>query len=347
MISQQVYLIINLLMLLDGIILIVTGHIAYSISIELASEGIVMASVHYIGSVLCLMFLNNYLMGKNELYSVRRFPNYWVMSYALFKTVMLDFIILATGAILMGISPFPRSFLVPYFLLSLISFLLARLSLYYYLDHVGRFNFNAWKVLFVGSEKRIRSIAQVLEKQSSWGHQVVGCLIVDGQEKMQSGDLRNLGGIADFDGILRTYEIDEVVFALPGQYPVKLEKLLRKCEEMGIAIKIVPSMFDPDFPKRLRVESLLGVPALSYYSGNLSASGWFYKRLLDILGGIVGCLVLLVIYPIVGLMIKADSPGPVFFRQLRIGRNGRQFYLYKFRTMVKDAETKKEELLEI
>lgn len=345
MISQQVYLIINIMMLVDAFIIMVTGQIAYSISIDLATEGIVMASVDYIGSVLCLMFLNNYLMGKNELYSAKRFPGYRVMFFVLGKTVVLDFIILTTGAILLGISPFPRSFIVPYFFLSLISFLLARLALYYYLDHLARLNFNAWKVLFVGSENRIRPIAHALEKQGSWGHQVVGCLTVDDPEKTRCGDLPKLGGIDDFEEVLRTYEIDEVVFALPGRYPIELEKLLRKCEEMGIAIKIVPGMFNPDLPNSLRVESLLGIPTLTYYCGNLSASGWFYKRLLDLIGGAVGFVLLIVIYPIVALMIKADSPGPVFFKQRRIGRNGRKFFLFKFRTMVRDAEARKAELI--
>jgi lipopolysaccharide/colanic/teichoic acid biosynthesis glycosyltransferase len=66
---------------------------------------------------------------------------------------------------------------------------------------------------------------------------------------------------------------------------------------------------------------------------------------LDLLGGLVGFILLLVICPVAGLMIKMDSPGPVFFKQIRIGRNGRQFFLYKFRTMYVDAEARKDELL--
>src|SRR5271157_3139098 len=155
MISQQVYQIINIAMLLDGIILIVTGQIAYSISIELGSANIVMAWTDCVGSMLSLMFLNNYLMGKYGFYSARRFPTYRAMVYVLFKTVSLDFIILAAGAILIGVSPFPRAFIVPYYLLSLISLLLVRLTFYYYLDRHARFNFNAWKILLIGNETRI------------------------------------------------------------------------------------------------------------------------------------------------------------------------------------------------
>jgi exopolysaccharide biosynthesis polyprenyl glycosylphosphotransferase len=345
MISQQVYLIINILMLLDGIILIITGNVAYTISLELGSEGNIMAWADCVMVMLSLMFLNNYLMGKNELYSVRRFPNYRVMVYALFRTVALDFIILTAGAIVMGIHPFPRSFFVPYFLLALSSLLLARLSIYYYLDHFARLSFNAWKILLVGSEDRVKVVVNALERQRSWGHQIVGCLNVDGEKDSRCGDLPNLGGIEDFDSVLRKYEIDEVAFALPKAYPIELEKLLQKCEEMGIALKIVPGMVNLGSSQGMRVESLLGIPALAYDSGHISASGWCYKRVIDLLGGLFGFILFLIIYPFVGLMIKLDSPGPVLFKQVRIGRNGRQFYLYKFRTMVADAEAKKAELL--
>jgi exopolysaccharide biosynthesis polyprenyl glycosylphosphotransferase len=346
MITQQVYQITNVLMLLDGIIIILTGHAAYSISLELQSESIVMSWFDYIVSVLSLMFLNNYLMGKYGFYSGKRFANHGLMLYALFKTITLGFIILITGSILMGISPFPRSFFILYYVLAFFSLLCVRLALYYYLDHHARFNFNAWKILLVGSESRIGLVAAALEKQRSWGHQITGCLITDGKNGLRSGGLHNLGGIDNFDSILRKYEVDEVVFALPKDNPIKLSKLLQKCQEMGIAVKIVPGLFDPDLPYRLRAESLPGVPMLSYYSGNISAAGWFYKRGLDVLGGLVGCILLLLMYPIVGLMIKMDSPGPVFFGQVRIGRNGRQFYLYKFRTMTADAEARKSELLQ-
>lgn len=345
MISQQVYFIISIMMLLDGIILTITGQIAYSISLDMGSDSIVMSWFDYVVSVLSLMFLNNYLMGKYDLYSVRRFPNYRTMIIALFKAVILDFIILTAGAIVVGINPFPRSFIVSYFLLSLPSLLLVRLTFTYYLDRFSRFNFNAWKILLVGVGDRIQSMAFALEKQRSWGHSIIGCLMVDGNRAHQFGDVPRLGSIEDFDGILHKYEIDEVVFALPKEYPLELEKLLQKCEAMGIAVKIVPGLFDPALPHRLRVETISGIPTLSYYSGQISASGWFFKRLLDLFGGLVGVILLLIMYPVIGLLIKIDSPGPVLFRQVRVGRNGRQFHLYKFRTMVADAEAKKAELM--
>lgn len=345
MFSQQFYIMINFLMVADAVILIITGYVAYSISLEWGAESLVMAWTDFIGSVLFLMFLNNYLMGRSGFYSIKRFRTYWVMFFALFRVVALDFIILATGVLLIGVSPVPRVFIVQYFIYSFIAFLIVRLILYYYLDNYSQLRFNAWKILLVGNEKRIRLVSSVLEKQKNWGHQVVGCVSVSGEENHEPGEFCKLGEMKDFDNVLREYEIDEVIFALPREYPVKLEQLLIKCEEIGVAFRIVPGLFDINNQHHIKADSLLGIPTLTRPSLQITASGLFYKRILDLAGGLSGFIILLLIYPFIGLAIKLNSPGPVFFKQLRIGKNGRRFYLYKFRTMVMDAEAKKSELM--
>ena len=77
-----------------------------------------------------------------------------------------------------------------------------------------------------------------------------------------------------------------------------------------------------------------------------SAAGLIYKRILDLAGGVVGGIVLFLMYPFVGAAIKYESPGPVLFKQKRMGQNGRIFNLYKFRSMYQDAEQRKQELME-
>ena len=312
MFSQQFYILINFLMVVDAVILIVTGYAAYSISLEWGAESLVMAWTDFIGSVLFLMFLNNYIMGRYGFYSIKRFRTYGVMFFALFKVVALDFIILATGAVLNGISPVPRVFIVQYFIYSFMTFLIVRLILYYYLDNYSQLRFNAWKILLVGNEKRIKLVASVLEKQKNWGHQVVGCISIKGEENHEPGAFCKLGEMKDFDNVLRKYEIDEVIFALPREYQVKMEQLLIKCEEIGVTFRIVPGLFDSDNQHHIKADSLLGIPTLTRPSLQITASGLFYKRILDLAGGLCGFIVLLLICPFIGSAIKLNSPGPVF-----------------------------------
>ncbi len=108
-----------------------------------------------------------------------------------------------------------------------------------------------------------------------------------------------------------------------------------------MSVRIVPAMFDPEGTS-LKVEVLQGVPLLCRYSLKLDVSGLFYKRLLDILIGGLGTLFCFaVLYPILGLAIRSNSPGPILFRQKRVGMHGRRFFLYKFRSMYEDAEARK------
>ena len=343
MFHQQFYIIANFLMLLDGVIIIATGYMAYSISLEFRTEGLIMGWYDFVGSGLFLMFINNLFLGRFGFYSQRRFASTWAMIKALCMAVSLGFIVLSAGVLLIGIEPFSRVFFITYFLSAMLALIMTRVILYYYLDHRARTNLNSRQILLIASNDRIGMVADALYQQRSWGHQVVGCLNVDGEGNTQDLDIPVLGNIDDFDNILRERQIDEVIFALPKNYPLDFMMYLRKCETIGVRVRIVPSLFTPDHSS-LKVESIAGIPTITNYIGSASASGLLYKRVLDLVVGLFGFLAFILLYPVVGLAIKLDSPGPVLFKQRRVGLHGRHFNLYKFRTMVSDAESKRAEV---
>lgn len=345
MYRQQFFIVANFLMILDTVLLIVTGLMSYSVSLEMHTGGLVMAWYDFLGCLLFLMFANNYFMGKLGFYSAKRFPSTWAMTRSLFMAVALSFLVLSAGIILLGIRPFSRDYLVVHFASASIVLVVTRVVFYYYLEHRARTKFNTRQILIVGNGSRAASVAEALDRQRSWGHQVVGYVTEKDGDDGKSDGLSFVGYIDDFDRIVKEREIDEVVFALPKTSGVALELYLEKCRKLGIAIRIVPAMFDPDDPS-LRVESIQGIPTLTDYAAFRSASGLLYKKLLDLTVGTVGFLLFLLHYPILGLAIKLDSPGPVLFKQRRVGMHGRRFTLYKFRSMVMEADAKKAELLE-
>jgi exopolysaccharide biosynthesis polyprenyl glycosylphosphotransferase len=185
-------------------------------------------------------------------------------------------------------------------------------------------------------------VSDLLSSQVSWGHQVVGRLKTSA-DKIDSSD--SLGSIDDLPEVLRTYAVDEVVFAIDGNRAVNLAKYLNYCKQTGIPARILPALWQPG-QHGLSVDRLQGVPFFIIQSANFNATGLLYKRILDIIGGTIGAIFFLFMYPFVAIAIKLDSPGPVIFRQKRMGRNGRIFYLYKFRSMYLDAEQRKQELLD-
>lgn len=137
--------------------------------------------------------------------------------------------------------------------------------------------------------------------------------------------------------------VDEVLIAISDENEER--ELVSYFLEAGITVRIGVLDKTRDLPN-VSVEKM-GDAVVVTTSNNVAAS-WqlFLKRLLDIIAGLVGVIITGILYLIIAPMIKAKDPGPAFFKQVRIGKNGRKFYFYKFRSMYKDAEERKKELME-
>ena len=344
MLNQQFYLIVNILMALDAVILVATGYLAYMISLDFSNNGLVMAWNDVVAAILFLMFINNYLLGRFGFYSAKRFSSTFSMLRSLFASLSLDFLALLAAFMLVGISNVSRAYILAHFVMAFVSLTITRMVLYLYLDNRARTAFNSRQIMLVGSEERVQAMFRALESQPSWGHQVAGCLTVNGNDNPGMAALPVLGALEDFGEVLRKHQIDEVIFAFPKGSPVSLEGYLRMCKVMGVGIKIMPSLFDPSLPV-LKAETIQGIPVLTEYGEISNAAGLLYKRILDMTAGLMGFLMFVVLYPVIGVIIKLDSRGPVLFKTTRVGQHGRKFSLYKFRSMGSDAEAKKAELL--
>jgi exopolysaccharide biosynthesis polyprenyl glycosylphosphotransferase len=345
MYRQQVYFITNIMILVDALIIILGGYAAYYMTWRASNGFWWMSPVQFYSMVLGLMFLNNYAMARSGFYSDKRLPSMFSILQKIFFVVVVDFILLMVASFILDI-PLSRTFVVYFFLVVFIGLFLERLLLNLYIDRMQDKGFNCRRILLVGVGDRAAEIYQGLLKQKSWGHKVVGCLSPSPKEPCRIPGLEVLGTLDDFEKILLQETIDEVVFALPPQRPKSLKRFLDYCLEVGVSVRIVPGMFDPVSTRtRMNVESIQGTPTLAFDIVGINASGLFYKRILDFLGGIVGMILLGIVFPFAALAIKLDSPGPVLFRQKRVGQHGRVFWLYKFRTMHVDAEQRKKELM--
>ena len=105
-----------------------------------------------------------------------------------------------------------------------------------------------------------------------------------------------LGKLENFDDILLSNKIDEIIFALPQGSDINIHKYLNKCEKIGVAVRVVPAMFDHSCPS-LKVENIQHIPTLSYFSNaKFTASGLLYKRILDLVGGTIGFFIFCILY---------------------------------------------------
>lgn len=342
MFAQQVHIVISFMILVEGAVVIACGYLAAYLRWLVSGYLWRADGSALVGIILFLMFVNSFMIGRMGLYSDRRPGSLFNLAWRLAVVVTVDFAALFVALFALKYDDIGRLFLLIYAALLYVSLFVARALLDVYMDRRARRGFNRRQVLVVGSDERAQAMVQALGQQRSWGHEVVGCLKPDPHAANACYDVPDLGVVADFDAVVRSHSVDEVVFVLPRDG--NLAPMIEECRRLGLSYRVVPSMYDPQDPMPLSVERIQGIPTLSWNAVRINASGLFYKTVVDYLVGIVGFSLFVLVYPFVALAIKWDSPGPVLFRQPRVGQNRRIFQMYKFRSMYVDAEARKAEL---
>ena len=178
------------------------------------------------------------------------------------------------------------------------------------------------------------------------GYSAIGAVVLDAD--LKGTKICGIPIVADSADILNyacSGGVDEVLIppCSESDYPGELVQILM---EMGIVVHIGIMKVSEISGSRRFVEKIGTYTVITTSMNYAGSIDLFMKRLMDIVGGIVGCLISIILMIVVGPMIFISSPGPIFFVQERVGRNGRKFKMYKFRTMYLDAEERKKELME-
>jgi len=195
---------------------------------------------------------------------------------------------------------------------------------------VGRDN-----VLIIGSGEVARTIAEKIRWSPQLGYNIVGA--VNGAPGAMVGDVPIIGTTGQIPELIDEYEVDEVIIALPEASHRELVQLVSKCQRGKVSIKVYPDIF-AYMAGGLTVDDLNGMPMLSVR--DVALRGWklSLKRGMDIVGAFAGLVMLSPIMILTAILIKLESPGPVFFCQERMGLDGRPFPMIKFRSMREDSE---------
>jgi len=333
MFQQQVYIINNILIALDALAIVISGYFAYVIGYYMADNNLRMDHTVFVLSILSVVVFNIYIMGKLNLYSDKKPASKHRLVETIFKAVVFDFLLLSSGIMLLKQVDYSRSFFILFAIISFFGITASRLLVEFYMGSISRNNFQVWKILIVSEPDKIKFLIKLFEEQLSFGHKIVGTISINGNNDGE----KSVKILNDLPEILQNYEIDEVVFALSSDRSVHLVDYLGVCKKRGIVVRILPSLWVPG-TNELSIERCQKVPFLTIKVNNINATGMLYKRVLDLVGGLVGTIITIILYPFLALAIKLDSPGPVIFKHKRVGRNGRIFNLYKFRSMNENAE---------
>lgn len=195
------------------------------------------------------------------------------------------------------------------------------------------------RVLFVGWTPEAERITELVTRDRSMAHVVAGWVPAasDHLDGSVPAQVPELGDASQIERLLGEHEITTVILADPRLPYREIVRLANLCEKHLVEFKLIPSFFQI-LLSGLRLDPISGVPLLGVTELPLNRlSNRVLKRMIDILGGVVGLILSAPIIAVCGALIRLESPGPIFFAQERLGRNGRPFKMYKLRTMVPNA----------
>ena len=199
-------------------------------------------------------------------------------------------------------------------------------------------------VIIVGSGDVAQLLDSKIRQHPEYRLDVVG--FVDsshGGPSNGTGHLELLGATDDLPKLVRTHSAHRVVIAFSGDSDEQTLEVIRELQDSNVQIDIVPRLFEV-LGTNAQLHTIEGVPLVGLRAPRLSGSARFLKRMLDLVGAIAGLIVLAPLFAIAAAWIKLDSRGPVFFRQVRMGAGEQPFRVFKFRTMVDDAENLKSDV---
>jgi exopolysaccharide biosynthesis polyprenyl glycosylphosphotransferase len=237
-------------------------------------------------------------------------------------------------------SIFNSDFILLVFIITLVSLLVEKALILFALHSIRRKGYNYRQVIIAGSGQRARRFAKLLESQKEWGVKCIGFIDEPGKKGREIDGKKIIGSLNELGEILDNKVVDEVVFCLPRKWMNKLEEYIMVCEKVGVKVFVALDLFNSHIAKT-RLSSLGGTPLLCLESTPSHPLKLFVKRCMDIALSLTSIIILSPIYFIVMLLIKITSLGPIFFGQERCGMNGRKFKMWKFRTMVQNAEALK------
>lgn len=197
---------------------------------------------------------------------------------------------------------------------------------------VGRYNVGVKNIIIVGEDRLSRKVVKEIEKNPELGYRIIKIFL-----EFKIDEIKNF--ILENDS-----RVDETVLASPQYERNDVLDLLDFCEEQRIGFKFVPNLFQAH-TTNVELNTFDGVPLIEIKRTPLDGWGRILKRWVDIFGSIFGLIVLSPLFLIIAIIIKLDSEGPVFVRLKRISQK-QEFGLYKFRSMIKNAEALKKNLMD-
>ena len=232
---------------------------------------------------------------------------------------------------------YSRSVMVLFYLFNVFFTSCFRLSLRKGLRTIRSRGYNLKHILLVGYSRAAEEYIDRLTDNPQWGY--VACGILD--DHVPAGTLykgvKVLGRLGNLEVILPENKLDEIAISLSLKDYHHLEDIVSICEKSGVHTKFIPD-YNSLIPTKPYTEDLMGLPVINIRYVPLTNTGnIIIKRSMDIVGALVGIVVTSPIMLLAAVLVRLTSPGPIIFKQVRVGLHNKTFYMYKFRSMERQA----------
>ena len=274
-------------------------------------------------------------------FRLKSIPN--VLS-GVFSAFMVGYLVFAVITYVFLFEWANRNFIFEVFLISCICLGIEKLLVVLFFRALRLKGYNYQNIIIVGTGDRARKFIDIINDHKEWGLKIQGIVDIEPlQGKTFVKGYEVIGSLENLADILHNNVVDDIVFVVPRLGLSKIEEALIFCETEGVRTRIAVDYFNMKF-SRMKQTDIEGFPMLTFERIPDELFQLMIKRAMDI---VISFFMLVILSPFllfITLMVKLTSRGPVLFKQKRSGLNRRTFQLYKFRTMLKDAEDRLEDL---
>src|SRR5208282_5017340 len=293
-----------------------------------------------------LLWIWNSIFLMLGLYNSKRLAGRKAEAIDLVKATSLSALVLGLASVVVGFHMVNATFVAVFWACSTSVIVVSRLAIRTYLRQLRKHGRNLRNLLIVGTNRRAIEFAQSIQAKPEMGYRILGFADDEwaGAEDLRKNGWSLMSNLEDLQSFLRRSVVDEVVIAVPlRSFHDDASEIATMCEQQGIILHVLSDLFN--LKNRLPgAKDAEDSHLITHSSGN--EKGWptVVKRVLDFSLSLILLVVLAPLLLVTAVLIKLTSAGPVFFVQKRIGFNKRPFMIYKFRTMVMDAEQKLQDI---
>jgi exopolysaccharide biosynthesis polyprenyl glycosylphosphotransferase len=292
------------------------------------------------------LFIWHLLFSVFGLYGSKRLASRWDEIWDITRATILGTLVVATFGVAFRIWVVNRIFLALFLVLTTSSVILSRMLIRETLAFARRHGKNLRNMLVIGTNSRALELVQRIQGKPELGYRILGFADEEwgGMEEFKKQGHSLVSDLDTLPSYVRRNVVDEVVLALPiRSFHGFASQIAMACEQQGIIVRFLPNIFDLK-EARQRADEFDGDALISHESTITDFWGLAVKRVIDVVISLTAIILLSPVLLLTALLVKLTSPGPVFFVQKRLGLNKRMFQIFKFRTMVVDAEQRLKEI---